>query len=112
MSAITRATSRIRRLPVNCGVTISRTPILRRQTILPSSSGLPTARSLVTPSRHFEQRRWASAAALAVESEAEAQEEVWPERILPTVSDKDAQRLKRQRNVGMYVYLYFIIVRC
>jgi hypothetical protein len=105
MSAITRATSRIRRLPVNCGSILSRTPILRRQTILPSSSGLPNARSLVTPSRPFEQKRWSSAAAQAVEAEGEVQEEVWPERILPTVSDKDAQRLKRQRNVGMYVYI-------
>lgn len=78
---------------------------MRRQTILPSSSGLPNARSLVTPSRPFEQKRWASAAAQAVETEGEVQEEVWPERILPTVSDKDAQRLKRQRNVGMYVYI-------
>jgi hypothetical protein len=102
MSAITRATSRIRRLPVSCGSTLSRTPILRRQTILPSSSGLLNARSIVTPSRPFEQKRWASAAAQAVETaEGEVQEEVWPERILPTVSDKDAQRLKRQRNVGM-----------
>jgi hypothetical protein len=104
MSAITRATSRIRRLPVSCGSTLSRTPILRRQTILPSSSGLLNARSIVTPSRPFEQKRWASAAAQAVEADGEVQEEVWPERILPTVSEKDAQRLKRQRNVGMYVY--------
>jgi hypothetical protein len=101
MSAITRATSRIRRLPVTSASAISRTPILRRQTILPSSSGLSNTRSLVTPSRQFEQKRWSSAAALAVETEGEVQEEVWPERILPTVSDKDAQRLKRQRNVGM-----------
>lgn len=101
MSAITRATARIRRLPVTGASTLSRTPILRRQTILPSSSGLPTARSLVTPSRQFEQKRWSSAAALASEPDAEVVEEVWPERILPTVSDKDAQRLKRQRNVGM-----------
>ena len=72
---------------------------------MPSSSGLSSARSLVTPSRPFEQKRWASAAAQAVETEGEVQEEVWPERILPTVSDKDAQRLKRQRNVGMYVYI-------
>ena len=72
---------------------------------MPSSSGLPNARSLVTPSRQFEQKRWSSAAAQAVEAEGEVQEEVWPERILPTVSDKDAQRLKRQRNVGMYVHI-------
>ena len=77
---------------------------------MPSSSGLPTARSLVTPSRPFEQKRWSSAAAQAVEAEGEVQEEVWPERILPTVSDKDAQRLKRQRNVGMYVHPHFVIV--
>jgi hypothetical protein len=103
MSAITRATSRIRRLPTAGTSSISRVPILRRQTILPSSStaSLSTARSIITPARQFEQKRWSSAAAQAVEAEAEVEEEVWPVRVLPTVSDKDAQRLKRQRNVGM-----------
>jgi hypothetical protein len=35
------------------------------------------------------------------EEEVEKQEEVWPERVLPVLQDKDKQRLKRQRNVGM-----------
>jgi hypothetical protein len=110
MSTIARATSRIKRIPGSGAGTIalSRTPILRRQPILPSTSNgsLPSARSLITPSasasRRLDQRRWASSAAQAVEEvEEEVKEEVWPERILPTVSEKDAQRLKRQRNVGM-----------
>jgi hypothetical protein len=110
MSTIARATSRIRRIPgsgPSSPVALSRTPILRRQPILPSTSigSLPTSRSIITPSRassrQLDQRRWSSSAAQAVEPEATVVEEVWPERILPTVSEKDAQRLKRQRNVGM-----------
>lgn len=109
MSTIARATSRIKRIPGSTGgtVTLSRAPILRRQPILPSTSSgsLPSARSLITPAtlKRLDQKRWASSAAQAVEAEPddEVKEEVWPERILPPVSEKDAQRLKRQRNVGM-----------
>jgi hypothetical protein len=106
MSAITRATARIKRLPATAPTSpLARTQILRRQAILPSTlnASLPSVRSIITPSRAlgFEQKRWSSAAAQAVETEGEVEEEVWPERILPTVSDKDAARLKRQRNVGM-----------
>ena len=101
MSAITRATARIKRLPTIGTSPLSRVPILIRQAILPSSAAsLSIARSIITSPRLGEQKRWSSAAAL-LEPEAEVQEEVWPERILPTVSEKDAQRLKRQRNVGM-----------
>lgn len=30
-----------------------------------------------------------------------AAEPVWPVRVLPTMSEQDTKRLKRQRNVGM-----------
>ena len=107
MSTVARATSRIRRIPGMS--TLTRAPILRRLPILTQSSsalglGLDgTVRSIVTPARRGDvglgQRRWASAAAMkAVE---EGQEEVWPERVLPVLSAKDGDRLRRQRNVGM-----------
>lgn len=48
------------------------------------------------------QRRWASSAAAVAEEPAEAAAApVWPERILPVMSEQDTKRLKRQRNVGM-----------
>lgn len=107
MSSVARATSRIRRIP---GVSpLTRSPILRRLPILTQSSsalgyglGLDgNVRSIVTPARQtgLGQRRWASAA--AVKAVEEGQEEVWPERVLPVLSAKDGDRLRRQRNVGM-----------
>ena len=105
MSSVARATSRIRRLP---GVSpLTRSLILRRLPILTQSSSAlgydGTVRSIVTPARRGEaglgQRRWASAA--AAQAVEEAQEEVWPERVLPVLSAKDGDRLRRQRNVGM-----------
>ena len=108
MSAVARATSRIKRVPGVGASTLTRAPILRRLPILTQSSSAlgvdGTVRSIATPARRLgeaSQRRWASsAAAKAVE---EGQEEVWPERVLPVLSAKDGERLRRQRNVGMYV---------
>jgi hypothetical protein len=34
----------------------------------------------------------------------EGKEEVWPERVLPVMSEADGKRLRRQRNVGMCVW--------
>jgi hypothetical protein len=46
-------------------------------------------------------RRWASSAALEVEEDEKPVEPEWPVRVLPTMSEQDTKRLKRQRNVGM-----------
>jgi elongation factor G len=36
-----------------------------------------------------------------VEEEEQSEEQKWPVRILPELSEADTTRLKRQRNVGM-----------
>jgi hypothetical protein len=43
-------------------------------------------------------RTYAAAAAQEAETTAE---QVWPERVLPTLSETDLARLTRQRNIGM-----------
>ena len=53
------------------------------------------------------QRGYASTATAVKEVEEEGeevQEEVWPVRELPELSGSDRKRLKRQRNVGMWVH--------
>jgi hypothetical protein len=95
---------------------LARAPILRRQPILSvpsafasSSTAIQTLRSgpLLAVKSGVPQKRWASAAAArAAEEVDEGAEEVWPERVLPVLSEGDAKRLKRQRNVGMSVGVF------
>ena len=89
--------------------------ILRRRPILQSSKPANVASSpgyrrpasvCSVPRVLRPHRQYATAAAFKeVEDMEEEQEpaEVWPERVLPVLSGNDRKRLKRQRNVGMYV---------
>lgn len=65
-----------------------------------SVAAASSSRAISAP-RYPTQRRWASAAAMRVEETEQAEEQGWPERILPEMTEKDRKRLKRQRNVGM-----------
>jgi hypothetical protein len=96
---------------------LTRTSILRRQPILPSSSVIVSTpirllRSATTAgtlpilsalSGGNAGRRWASSAAAVKEEteESAGAAEEWPERVLPIMSEGDKGRLRRQRNVGM-----------
>ncbi|ORY27332.1 elongation factor g 1, mitochondrial precursor (mef-g-1) [Naematelia encephala] len=77
-------------------------PLRSISTIAPSRRHLRAVQPTVTRA----QRRWASAAVKEVEEESEEQaEEVWPERPVPQLSEKDRKRLMRQRNVGISAHI-------
>ncbi|KAK4685942.1 elongation factor G, partial [Tremellales sp. Uapishka_1] len=105
MSTLPRLTARLRHVPSSAS--IARPTILRRLAILsPSSSSIlrPVSSACKTPSPFgLRERRWASAAAALAEDAVEEPE--WPVRVLPTMSDKDGKRLKRQRNVGISAHI-------
>lgn len=113
MSAIPRLAARTRYISTSStGASSSRAasaPILKRQSILSAQSCgiVPSRRSarsslLQTSTGVIESsRRYASTAAKTVEDEEQSEEQKWPVRILPELSEADTTRLKRQRNVGM-----------
>lgn len=57
-------------------------------------------RVAITPLMTSAVRRYSAAAAQEVEAEGEAEQQ-WPEPVLPKLSETDAKRLTRQRNIGM-----------
>ena len=74
-------------------------PIASSSRLRSAASGPRRALRRLDPQRPS--RRWASAAALAVEEPETSQEPEWPPVILPELSETDKRRLRRQRNVGM-----------
>lgn len=107
MSAIARAAARVRQqsaTPLQRPLLLQRKPILSHALPLHTSPLKPSLATSITSlgSQQTFQRRWASASAKADEG---IEEEVWPERKLPELTETDKLKLRRQRNVGISAHI-------
>ncbi|EIW73126.1 hypothetical protein TREMEDRAFT_67222 [Tremella mesenterica DSM 1558] len=110
MSTIARLVNRAARSSA-----LERSPILRRKSILSPTTSFSVSqpstsrRRLPLPLRPTQRHRgYASAAAarkVQEDGDAQIEEPEWPERNLPTLSNADVKRLRRQRNVGISAHI-------
>lgn len=101
---ITMSAIRIASRRASCSISTARSASLHR--CAPVARAVPVARILASASgsSSVNTRRWMSKAAAAKDVTIGPDGKVvWPEPKLPPLTEKDKTRLKRQRNLGMYV---------